>query len=150
MRYRYNTTEWIREYFPEYLVDGQPIQLTTGVWPILGHPSTKETKPWKYAPSETDGVTVNMQGQRVSVSAVSGPPYYRYTTTPASEEDFRAACDAVNYFRNGQRGINPLLLHGGKRAFSSEPYRCATGLYYPAKGGEPARFEFYDGTVVTA
>ena len=148
---QYGSVEWIFSYFPEYLVDGQPIFLTRGLWPIMGRLSVKEAQPWRFAPNVADGVTPNMQGVIVSVTKANTAPYVHYTSTPVPDAEFRAYCDSLNWFRNGGKtmdgkpGLDPYLLKGGKATFG-KTYTCKHGLYIR---GTPAQFLFNDGTVWT-
>lgn len=146
---QYGTVEWIAAYFPEYLVNGQPIFLTRGMWPIMGKVSVKEAQPWRYAPNVADGKTPNMQGQIVSIAKGSKPPFVRYESQPVADADFRAYCDTLNWFRNGgmsmdgKPGLDPRLLIGGHTLFG-KVYTCKQGRYLR---GTPAEFEFNDGSI---
>jgi hypothetical protein len=148
---KYGSIEWIAAYFPEYLVDGEPIFLKKGVWPITGKVSVKEAQPWRFAPNVADGVTPNMQGVTVTIAPGSKPPFVRYVSTPVPDATFRAYCDTLNYYRNGGKtmdgkpGLDPRLLDGGQAHFG-KVYSCPQGQYIR---GTPAQFLFNDGTVWT-
>ena len=139
---------FVEQYFPEYLIDGEPIFLLDK-WGsrFSSKYYTRETSPWRFAPNVADGKTINMQGYIVHFEWISKPPYYAWVKEQVSFDEFKAYCDTLNFFRNGGKamngmpGLDPLELVGGHRGFKG-PYICPNGEYY---AGRRPWFKFYNG-----
>jgi hypothetical protein len=156
---RPGSKDWIEYWFPEYIHEGKPIRLKTGVGRITGHEQTEETSPWKYAQNEYK--KINIYG--IITTPVPGKWYNDYLREPVTTKEYEAFITSLNFYRNGGLtmsgkvpGLDPVELIGGFRGVSSPRrrrrpviYHCLNGTYQPLTYGYPAVFHFNSGEVWT-
>jgi hypothetical protein len=141
---RPGSLNWIKTWFPEYIVNGKPIVLKAG-W---GRKRTAQTSPWAWAPNEFN--RVNIYGY--IATPVPGGWYNQILKTPVDDEAYAEFMRRLNYYSNGHLtfgglpGLDPVELIGGYRGKRQrgQPriYHCPNGIYTPVstRYGIPARF----------
>ena len=149
-RGRPGSKEWVRTWFPEYIFDGKPLRLKTGVGRFSGTQRTRETSPWSWAQNEYG--KVNIYG--FIITPVPGKWYNSNVATPVDDATYAAFIKSLNFYQNGGLtmyggpGLDPALLYGGFRGVGRQKpyqYHCPTGIYIAETFGKPATFQHMTG-----
>jgi len=132
--------KWIQYWFPQYIINGKPLHLTRKYGFIKGKRRTKETTPWRFVEHRPNGEDINIRGYRTRAVDIPKAPYVKYVKEPVTAQEYEAFMKTLNYFANGEQGLNPHELIGGWRGAGESTYRCANGIYQP----RPPRFVYFD------
>jgi len=112
-----NRNEWCREFFLMYymLFDGYPFGIRwtnrdpakpyDGRPHLSGNRQCAQTEPWLFADGD-----IQANGIRLAIKYPERFGVARFGAIPVPIDEFRSWCDSLNFYTNGNQGLNPEVL----------------------------------------